>query len=152
MPSGYGVVAAISDNGKRTLIAAHRVAYELFVGPLTKDLEVHHVCGRRLCCNPEHLQALTDLEHKRADPNWVGNRTHCIRGHPLSGDNVRLVRGARRCRQCDALRMRQYRAADPGQTAKNTEAMRQWREKNRDKWNDYQREYRRRKRREQNGS
>lgn len=143
---GYGQLQTMNEEtGELTSIRTHRLAYQLYVGPLTPEMEVHHLCGTRACCNPMHLQPLTDLEHKKADPNWVGNRTHCIRGHPLEGDNIRLVQGVRRCKQCDALRMRGYRAKDPDRKAKNAEAMRKWREKNRDKWNDDQREYRRKR-------
>lgn len=33
-----------------------------------------------------------------AVPN--SDKTHCVHGHPLSGDNLVLIDGARRCRQC----------------------------------------------------
>ncbi len=144
---GYGQVGAISDTGLRTTMGSHRAAYEVFVGAIPTGMEIHHKCGNRLCCNPEHLEMLTDLKHKHADPNWVGNRTHCKRGHPLSGDSISpamLKRGIRRCNACVALKMREARAADPDRKAKNAAAMREWRKKNRDKWNDYQRERRKR--------
>ncbi len=142
---GGGYPSIISPWGPR--ISVHRLVYILRIGPISDALEVHHKCGNRRCCNPEHLQALSDIGHKRADPNWVGNRTHCKRGHPLSGDNLSpamLRRGIRRCKACVALKMREARAADPDHRAKNAAAMREWREKNRDKWNDYQRERRQR--------
>lgn len=39
-------------------------------------------------------------------------KMECLRGHPLSGDNLYVVQrtGARVCRQCDNLRQRAYRA------------------------------------------
>ena len=54
----------------------HRVAYELFVGPIPVDedgktLFVDHLCydsegySNTLCCNPEHLEPVTDLINKR---------------------------------------------------------------------------------------
>lgn len=91
--------------GTRTY-RVHRLSYELFRGPIIASYEIHHLCGNAICCNPTHLVALTDLEHKRADPNWIGNRTHCKRGHPLSGDNLRIQGRAnsaaqkRVCRTC----------------------------------------------------
>lgn len=37
-------------------------------------------------------------------------RTHCKRGHPLAGDNVRVMSTERRCRKCEALRVARWRA------------------------------------------
>ena len=34
---------------------AYRVAYELFVGPIPKEMQVCHKCDISLCVNPEHL-------------------------------------------------------------------------------------------------
>jgi hypothetical protein len=40
-------------------------------------------------------------------------KTHCARGHPLSGDNIRYVNGdptRRRCRTCERIAARRYHA------------------------------------------
>ena len=34
---------------------AHRVAYELFVGPIPDGMEIDHLCYNRKCVNPDHL-------------------------------------------------------------------------------------------------
>ena len=47
--SGYG---RININGKG--VYAHRLAYELAIGPIG-DLKVLHKCDNPRCCNPEHL-------------------------------------------------------------------------------------------------
>jgi hypothetical protein len=31
------------------------VAYELWVEPIPKGLQVQHLCNERRCCNPAHL-------------------------------------------------------------------------------------------------
>lgn len=43
--------------------SAHRVAYEMFVGPITDGLHVHHECGLTFCVNPDHLRLATHTEN-----------------------------------------------------------------------------------------
>jgi hypothetical protein len=86
------------------LRGAHAFSYEAHKGPLPKGLEPDHLCRRRPCVNPAHLEAVTRLENLlRGDTNVAlgRTRTHCAKGHPLDGDNVYLTpRGWRRCRKC----------------------------------------------------
>ena len=44
---------------------AHRVVYELLVGPIPADLVVDHRCRNRSCCNPTHLEPVTVRENTR---------------------------------------------------------------------------------------
>jgi hypothetical protein len=37
---------------------AHRVAYELVVGPIPEGYEVDHLCRVKLCVRPSHLEAV----------------------------------------------------------------------------------------------
>lgn len=48
--SGYG---CIKLNGKTR--SAHRLAWELYNGPIPKKLFVLHKCDVPLCCRPDHL-------------------------------------------------------------------------------------------------
>ena len=70
---GYGSILA---GGRIT--SAHRVAYELHNGPIPVGAEVHHVCARPWCVNPDHLVLVTRAEHSRIDRRT----TVCRRGHP----------------------------------------------------------------------
>ncbi len=52
---GYG---QLNWNGRT--VRAHRVAYELMVGPIPRGTGYHgicvrHSCDNKLCCNPDHL-------------------------------------------------------------------------------------------------
>ena len=125
--TGYGQYFA---SGK--VQSAHRVAYQLFKGPIPTGLEIDHLCRVRACVNPEHLEAVTrKVNHNRglrangspeihAIAAALKARTHCKAGHPYTEENTQIInrpagkgRGAsveRKCRICGARRMRNYRA------------------------------------------
>ena len=60
--NGYGVISV----GNRSTYA-HRVAYELRVGPIPSGLTIDHLCFNRMCINPEHLEAVTRSENTRRE-------------------------------------------------------------------------------------
>lgn len=53
----------IMVNGHR--YPAHRVSYELFVGPIENDKIMLHLCDMPPCINPQHLSPGTDLENSQ---------------------------------------------------------------------------------------
>lgn len=68
--------------------AAHRVAYTLWIGRIPDGFAVYQKCRNRLCVNPSHLKAVTQMDivraGKRAEPQ---NKTHCPKGHELTEEN-----------------------------------------------------------------
>jgi hypothetical protein len=42
---------------------AHRIAYELTIGPIPDGLELDHLCRNKVCVNPQHLEPVTKTEN-----------------------------------------------------------------------------------------
>lgn len=123
---GYGI---IWRDGKAT--KAHRVVYELLVGPIPSGYELDHACHtndpgcsggitcpHRACVRPDHLEPVTPRE------NWIrGNnfsainarKTTCPRGHAY---DPRWREKYGECRIC-------------GQARRNA-ATRRWRQRQKD--------------------
>jgi hypothetical protein len=97
--------------GRTLQTQAHRLAYELFIGPLSADLEVDHLCRNKLCVNPDHLEAVTHRENVlrgNAPSAIYARQTHCRRGHPFDGDNLGFTKsGHRVCLACRRARKRE---------------------------------------------
>lgn len=59
--NGYGLI--YRQGGP--LVGAHRLAYEVHVGPIPKGYELDHLCRVRRCVNPAHLEPVTHSENVR---------------------------------------------------------------------------------------
>jgi hypothetical protein len=110
---GYGITSKYCG---KTRWRAHRLAYELFNGPIPDGLQIDHLCRNRGCVNPSHLEAVT---HKENTLRGIGvtainkRKTRCYRGHPFTGDNYIInYRGERMCRTCRRESCLRYRGND----------------------------------------
>ncbi|MFI1942236.1 HNH endonuclease signature motif containing protein [Streptomyces purpureus] len=83
---------------------AHRVSYELFVGPIPPGLVIDHLCRVRSCLNPAHLEPVTNRENVLRGEGLAAQnaaKAHCPQGHPYDEANTILrPSGSRRCRAC----------------------------------------------------
>lgn len=105
---GYGI---FSFQGKCRL--AHRVAYEIFKGPIPDGLTIDHACRIRNCVNPAHLRPMTNAENVRigVGPSAIhAKKTECPRGHSYTPENTYEYRGSRYCKACAHAKARSERA------------------------------------------
>lgn len=128
---GYG---RAFHNGKPKY--THRIAYEMVIGSIPDGLQIDHLCRNRVCCNPNHLEAVTQAENARRGMSAKRAReigaakTHCKRGHEYTLENTYLqpATGRRSCRTCKRTVLR--------------EEQNFCRRNNRDSYNHYQKERR----------
>lgn len=117
---GYG---RIKPRNSKTILV-HRFSYELHKEKIPDGLTIDHLCRVRGCVNPEHLEAVTNRENIRRGISPAGihsRKTHCPRGHSLSGYNLFIKKNTRQCRECTNMFKRiryQKRRTKPADGAK----------------------------------
>jgi hypothetical protein len=88
---------------------AHRVVYEMLVGPIPDGMTLDHLCRVRACVNPSHLDPVSPVENWRRAQQDLGElgratqtaKTQCPHGHPYDEANTYINRrGGRVCRAC----------------------------------------------------
>jgi hypothetical protein len=102
---------------------AHRIAWEILVGPIPDGMELDHTCKVRRCVKvvadefgPAHLQPVTHHKNVLIGDGWAGTHarsTHCPRGHEYDlvlPPTANRPNGGRWCRRCQREASRIYHA------------------------------------------
>ena len=102
---GYGNVRVGSrKDGSRRCAKAHRIVYEILIGPITPGLTLDHLCRIRHCVNPDHVDPVSHRVNILRGNGYTARnarKTHCSKGHPFFGDNLYSdSNGFRHCRTC----------------------------------------------------
>lgn len=107
-PKGYG---RFHLGGR--LLMAHRIAYELTVGPIPEGMQLDHLCRTRACVRPDHLEPVTqrvNILRGVAPSAQNAQRAECVNGHAFTPANTYTTpNGRRQCRVC--IRARGERSA-----------------------------------------
>lgn len=109
---GYGTA---SFRGKPEMV--HRIMYELLKGPLEKRVVLDHLCRVRGCCNPAHLEPVSQsVNLRRGEAGKITGarqkaKTHCAQGHLFDDLNTYNTKGGKRaCRECSRIRHKKVNA------------------------------------------
>lgn len=107
----YGIVSH-----KKRMSMAHRVSYELLVGPIPDGFDLDHKCRNTLCINPDHLEPVTHQENIRRGYALKPKTTHCRLGHEMTEANTYMKPARakkvahRECRTCRATQIKAHYA------------------------------------------
>lgn len=100
--------AALTKNGKARERKVHQLVLEAFVGPRPKGTQACHWDDDRTNNSVENLRWGTPSENLydrvRNNRHFFANKTHCLRGHKLSGGNLYEYGGQRVCKSCSFAR------------------------------------------------
>lgn len=108
--NGYGATHVRGRDGV-TVLMAHRMSYEFYVGPIPEGLVIDHLCRNTRCVRPDHLEPVTNQENvRRGYAVKTAARTHFDCGHPVAEAYVYHYKNnnrvTRRCRICAASKLR----------------------------------------------
>jgi len=115
---------SIGGYGRMQQEVAHRALWETTNGPIAEGYEPDHLCRNEACVRLSHMEVVTSRENflRSSCPASLNVRkTHCARGHKLTGDNVQIkvdktgkrgnVRVCVACRPYRLLYWQQYNRA-----------------------------------------
>lgn len=108
-PQGYDQIVLHKD-GKRTHLNVHWLIAAAFLGPRPAGMDIRHLDGDKLNNSIANLVYGTRSENirdiVRHGRHHNANKTHCVRNHELTGENMRVYthpetgKQRRICRAC----------------------------------------------------
>ena len=106
---GYGNIR-LHTNGKTRYLVAHRVVFIFYsTDTIPAYAEIDHLCRNRLCCNKDHLEAVTTKTNTLRGKSFAAlnkAKETCKWGHEFNEANTWTSPDGkrRRCRACDKRR------------------------------------------------
>lgn len=92
---------------------AHRLTWTVLKGCIPSHLEIDHLCRRRDCCNPEHLELVTHAENRRRGA-VASTKPACRNGHKwVDGSWRKNNLGYRVCRICARESVARFKQKHP---------------------------------------
>jgi hypothetical protein len=89
---------------------AHRLAFELCIGPIPDGLVLDHlVCDRPGCIRPDHVKPSTPYQNTmrgNSPPAKNARKVACDHGHPFDERNTYRWQSRRNCRACNRVAAR----------------------------------------------
>lgn len=84
-PQGYGMTRVPGEkttDGKSRRTTAHRWAYEQKHGKPADGLVLDHLCRNKWCCNPDHVEPVTQRENLYRSPLYMSRDCRPLSGAP----------------------------------------------------------------------
>lgn len=112
--AGYGVVGWRNQS-----VRIHRLIYSYLIYPIPagrgKNIPVcDHLCNNRRCCNPDHIQIVTNKENilrGNGQSSINSKKIYCNNGHQLP--EQRNTQGTRSCKICLKEYNKKYHKSHP---------------------------------------
>lgn len=105
---GYGKIWL----NKKT-VQTHRLMFEYYCGSICPDLTINHLCRNRNCCNPIHLEQISNKENvlKGTGISAINaKKTHCIHSHEFTPDNTYITPDNKRnCKTCRKISCQKFK-------------------------------------------
>ncbi len=96
--NGYG---RFGFNGK--VVRSHQFSYILHKGEIPDGMVIDHLCRNKACCNPEHLEVVSQAENMQRGKirSFHRNKTQCPKGHEYNKENTYYGKNnVRWCKSC----------------------------------------------------
>ena len=96
-------------NRYKGVVYLHRLIYELIYGSIPQNMVVDHVCENVGCCNPKHLNLLSNGDNI-ARKYKLHPASHCKNGHEYGPNTITRTRKqtGRIFRECQTCRLNWY--------------------------------------------